>query len=358
MRALWGLIGGLLLAVLACSSSSPASNGAACSLSSDCAGGLVCAFGECRPPCVTAVDCATGDSCEAFDGGAACVAPEEAGAAVNLPDAASVDVGTTIGILGAACSPPGAQACAGHAQRVVVVCNGTWQVDQTCPAADYCDSRAGLTFATCQPIMPSCANAAPGATVCEQGGCLNISLGVPSPQTEVCGPDLVSQTQGTTCANNACANGACCTSPTAVVCGGCNMLGQAIPGGACTELASDPSNCGACGHACAAGDICTSGMCRGAPIMGDQDAGGMLCCLSSTQGCPVATPASGAIAGQLAPVPFYCNGPGGYMMGPQCSYGLTCSTPTGQCAGLVGTCPASCAWPASGGAFTCPAGGM
>jgi hypothetical protein len=338
MRASLGLLLGLTLTMLACGSSSPGSSGAACSLNSDCAGGLICAFGECRPPCVTTTDCKAGDSCDTFDGGAACVAPSVDGGTATPSDSgstapvdsASVDIGTTIATLGAACSTPGAQGCAGHAQRIVLVCNGTWQVDQTCPAADYCDSRAGTTFATCQPIMPDCANASPGQTACETLGCINASRGVQSPQTVVCGPDLVSQTLGVTCANNACANGGCCTSPTAAVCGGCNAIGQSTGGGTCTELASDPNNCGACGQVCQSNTTCMDGSCQAPPPPPTP-----MCCY----------PANMSVTCTTAYAP--CGG------NVTClNYAPACTFAGGACSGTSAACPAGCS--VDGGVITCP----
>jgi hypothetical protein len=42
--------------------------------------------------------------------------------------------------------------------------------------------------------------------------------------------------------------------------------GQTICNGACVNLASDLNNCGGCGFACAAGNVCTAGVCAaGAP---------------------------------------------------------------------------------------------
>jgi hypothetical protein len=51
------------LAPFGCNGSTPASSDLACSLNSDCAAGLVCALGKCRPACVTAADCGAGGSC-------------------------------------------------------------------------------------------------------------------------------------------------------------------------------------------------------------------------------------------------------------------------------------------------------
>lgn len=46
------------------------------------------------------------------------------------------------------------------------------------------------------------------------------------------------------------------------VCGGCGT-GLNACSGTCTNVQSDPSNCGACGTACLAGQVCTAGQCMG-----------------------------------------------------------------------------------------------
>ena len=38
--------------------------------------------------------------------------------------------------------------------------------------------------------------------------------------------------------------------------------GQTRCGAVCVNLQSDPRNCGACGHACAVGQVCSAGMCQ------------------------------------------------------------------------------------------------
>ncbi len=50
--------------------------------------------------------------------------------------------------------------------------------------------------------------------------------------------------------------------------GGCSA-GQACCGSACTDLTADPANCGACGAACAANEVCSDGSCECAPGYGD-----------------------------------------------------------------------------------------
>ena len=69
----------LMLTFLACAcGSAPPSTADSCHENSDCLQGLICALGACRSPCSTAADCAAGDTCDAFDGGSACVAPPSA----------------------------------------------------------------------------------------------------------------------------------------------------------------------------------------------------------------------------------------------------------------------------------------
>jgi|HubBroStandDraft_1064217.scaffolds.fasta_scaffold88222_1 hypothetical protein len=259
----------------ACVSSAPPPADA-CHENSDCLQGLICALGACRTQCASVVDCTIGGACTAVGdaGETVCVAPMGEASSGGSSGTSSVDEGTTIATLGSACETPGMQACAGHAQRIVLVCNGSWQVEQACSAAAYCDSRTGVaTFATCQPIFPDCAAATPGASVCPVSGeavCLSDPLhgAMLGSNTVICGPDLVSTTQGATC--GACFNGACCASPTAVVCGVCSTTTLTtfpqLDAGACTELASDPANCGQCGHACVNGGTCVSGACQAAPV--------------------------------------------------------------------------------------------
>lgn len=52
----------------------------------------------------------------------------------------------------------------------------------------------------------------------------------------------------------------------------CNVYGQTSCGGTCTDLQSDPTNCGACGKVCEIpGDTCAMGTCQ---------------CVSHSEGCP------------------------------------------------------------------------
>ncbi len=68
----------------------------------------------------------------------------------------------------------------------------------------------------------------------------------------------------------------------AVGAGGCGKSGSIVGGqcaagyaqceSSCVDLSTDPLNCGACGHACAAGVACAGGVCAGVPVTGAGDA--------------------------------------------------------------------------------------
>lgn len=73
-----------------------------------------------------------------------------------------------VGVLGQRCSPPGKLACAGHYQKLQLVCgaSGTWQTNGTCSGQQICDTRTGITAGTCQDAAPVCAGHAPGYKYC------------------------------------------------------------------------------------------------------------------------------------------------------------------------------------------------
>lgn len=104
--------------------------------------------------------------------------------------------GTAVGTLGATCSPNGAYACAGHAQRGQLVCSGgTWATNGTCTSGNNCDtSPANAGF--CSPIPAECAGKQAGDSVCK--GTVH----------ETCGVDLVTVNVIETCPY-VCTAGAC-----------------------------------------------------------------------------------------------------------------------------------------------------
>lgn len=176
-------------------------------------------------------------------------------------------IGTgAVGAPGCPCSDAGTLACSGNAQNVTLICSeGTWAQNQTCASGQLCDTAAGINQGTCQPIDPSCTGASPGANVCSNG------------TTVVkCGPDLVSDTPVTTCANEACVSGGCtgvCT-PGAKKCSGngvetCSPSGQWGSAVACP--ASAPS--------------CENGACTYPPPSCQTGDGGVTSCGASNDSC-------------------------------------------------------------------------
>ncbi|MDX2055568.1 MAG: SUMF1/EgtB/PvdO family nonheme iron enzyme [Polyangiaceae bacterium] len=106
-----------------------------------------------------------------------------------------------IGILGEACAPNGAYACAGVAQKGKLICQGGhWASNGTCDGPSNCDTSA-INLGSCQAIVPECAGKAPGALSCQTNNVIQ------------CGTDLVSSTSVKTCASPTplCSAGACVT---------------------------------------------------------------------------------------------------------------------------------------------------
>jgi hypothetical protein len=94
-----------------------------------------------------------------------------------------------LGVLGQPCPNAGALACAGHAQKLQLVCGGDlkWTQNGTCGTGQLCDSTPGVNQGTCAPVVPACAAKSGGDLACD--GLVRVQ----------CGPDLVSTTTIETC---------------------------------------------------------------------------------------------------------------------------------------------------------------
>lgn len=91
--------------------------------------------------------------------------------------------GSAIANLGDPCSKAGQLACAGHAQKLMLLCDGTkWVSNGVCSGNQLCDTRPGTTAGSCQDPVPLCLGKQPGDGVCDGANRV------------VCGPDLLTST--------------------------------------------------------------------------------------------------------------------------------------------------------------------
>jgi hypothetical protein len=154
----------------------------------------------------------------------------------------------------------------------------------------------------------NCGNVCPGPEVCAAGHCAN-PCG-PTPASCAGGFQYPLSDGGVSC-------------PT---CPGCTY--GYVPGPTCVDVLSDSNNCGACGRACATGQICSSGNCI-QPCENDQVCG-LGGCLAS---CPTGLTACGGGAGATAICVDFRNDP------KNCG---GCGTSCPSC--VDGTCVGICAY--------------
>jgi hypothetical protein len=102
------------------------------------------------------------------------------------------------GTVGAWCDTPGALQCAGHRQRVIVVCGGenTWDPFQTCEVGQFCDTRDGDTLGSCQDPYPGCDGRQAGDLLCKGA------------DVYACGPDTITVEPVEQC-DEYCVDGGC-----------------------------------------------------------------------------------------------------------------------------------------------------
>jgi outer membrane protein assembly factor BamB len=126
----------------------------------------------------------------------------------------------------------------------------------------------------------------------------------------------------------ACAAGEVCRE------GACGPLcgdGLAACGGACVALAADPAHCGACDNACAASQVCSAGACSDACIGGSEPCGGGCVDTDSSAahcgGCDApCAPADACVGGSCLPA---CGD--GMLCGDACVDTTTASAHCGAC---------------------------
>ena len=242
-----------------------------------------------------------------------------------------------VGTLGCACSSPGAFACNGNAQTLVLQCVGSvWAQSQRCTSGQLCDSRPGATQGTCAPVDTACSSASPGQSVC----------GDPSNVVR-CGPDLVSHTQVLSCPAQACVSGACtgACSPETTQCSGngvetCNSGGTWGAAQACTnQTCVSGTGTGTCTGLCAPNQThCTSltkeQTCNFSGAWGPDTA-----CANKT--C-VGTGIGSTCQGVCAQGQTQCSGSDVETCTPTGTWGTASACPASQtCQGVGCACPAS-----------------
>ncbi len=183
-------------------------------------------------------------------------------------------------------------------------CGHACGLGQCRTGACSCNTSPG-SVALCpdDPTTGTCVDLAASASNC--GACGNVC------------------TSGETCASCAVGEGCvgkCVCSPPKQVCG----TGSAA---VCTNVSTDPANCGSCGNACAAGQVCSGGTCQ--------------------QTCAAGFTLCGTSCVDLRTDPQHCGS-----CTNACLLGQSCSGGTCQAACTTLTCGGSCC-PAPLGSATC-----
>ncbi len=183
-------------------------------------------------------------------------------------------------VLNGACSTVGALHCVGHAQKGMMMCDGSkWVPNGACSGTLLCDTMPGPSQGTCVAPLANCANQVPGYSYCSGNSKVTCGPDLVTVSGETC-PFICSAGQCTgecvpsskDCRDNiplSCATNAMWLTGTACV-GDCNKgvcCAAAAPtncGGTCVDLQSNNSNCGACGTLCSStgGKSCRAGLCQ------------------------------------------------------------------------------------------------
>jgi hypothetical protein len=250
----------------------------------------------------------------------------------------------SISVLGAPCCKPGELACAGHAQKLVLVCSAktnVWEALQSCGGQQLCDTTPGTNQGSCQEPVAACIGKKPGEKTCDGNNVIE------------CGPDLLTSTQTkcpATCENGACA-GSC--TPNERQCNGttpqvCTQLGAWQAEAPCTYVCTSAGNCTG---ECKPGDKQCNGLvpqtCDTSGAWVDGAACANICSAGSCSGA--CSPGSKECSNQ---VPRSCSALGQWEDGAPCAYvcaagicGGECKPASKQCVGQIPqTCDASGTW--------------
>ncbi len=292
-----------------------------------CGAGKTCAQGSCVATCPSGEVCSPSGVCVSGcpNGGKVC------GAVASNATGQCVDVSSdpaNCGACGNACAA-GALCEGGQCRHNCTSfggggCDGSPQADGgvdcgACGTASMpCPPYSCVDPSSDKYSCGSCGNVCGDGQLCSGGVC-----------TTVCAASEVCSLKGA-CVGS-CPNGG-------RVCGtvASNTTGR------CVDVSSDRSNCGACGHACAAGETCEGGTCRTSctplPTAGCDALGG------SCSQCGAASTLCGAVCVDATSDRNNCGG-----CGKTCGNGQACSggacvpmCPSGQVCSPQGACVTAC----------------
>jgi formylglycine-generating enzyme len=290
----------------------------------------------------------------------------EAGDASTEGDSAAVCDGGAqpIGANTGACCTPNELACAGHGQKLVLICDPksmTWSALQSCSGKQLCDTTAGPNQGTCQDPVALCLGHQPGDKLCDGNTAIE------------CGEDLLTSVE--TVCQFACVAGVCAGAckegeqqcnglvpqrcdgsgswqggpPCAYVCVAGACSGSCTPGAEqCTG--KTPRTCDANGtwqDGAPCAKECSSGVCVDSCVPGSKQCSGNVILTCDGTGtwqdgtdteCPYVC-SNGACLGVCSPdaqqcseqTPQRCDAQGAWQDGAACAYVCSGGTCSGEC---------------------------
>ncbi len=289
--------------------------------------------GECVG-CTLSAQCPTGDICKDFQCVPSCAGGAVCGEGLACCGGGCIDEGTDpddCGSCGRAC--PGTEACIGGACQPAGGCatNG-------CAGADTCCGNTCVNTGVDPNHCGTCTTVCPAGDSCATGSCqapVSCNGGpVCTGGDQCCGTGCVDTTSdpshcggcNTVCkANEQCTAGQCVSTSTGCFGGPpCTGIDQCC-GTGCTDVSTDPQNCSECGFGCPKGDTCVGGNCTapascdGGPVcMGKDQCCGTGCTDIDTDpnncgGCKKPCPPGDTCVAATCTAPASCNG------GPVCT---------------------------------------